>query len=94
MRRLRGPPAHQPVMKPEEVKPRAPLGQVHDTGLGRLGLQPESGQQGRELRKRSLCLFPGAAHHHHVVGIADQFAMLLGPPCPVQPVQVGITEQR
>ena len=94
MRRFRGPPAYQPVVKPEEVKPGVPFGQLHDAGLGRLGLQPEPGQQDRQPRERGLRLFPGVAHDHRVVDVADQHAVLARLPCPVQPMQVGVTEQR
>jgi hypothetical protein len=73
---------------------RYPHGQVHDAGLGRLGLQPQARQQSGEPRKRGLGLLPGVAHDDRVVRITDQHTVLARLPCPVQPVQVDVTEQR
>src|SRR3954464_8898381 len=52
------------MVKAEEVKPLAAVGQVHDAGLGRLGLQPQLGQQRGQPRQRGLGLLPAGAHHH------------------------------
>ena len=89
----RAPPvtADQPMVKPEEIKPRASHRQVHDAGLRRLGFQTQLGQQDRQLRQRSLGLFPGRAHHHHVIGETDQHPMLANVPCPIDPVQVNVS---
>ena len=82
------------MVKAEEIEPLAPFGQVHDAGLGRLGLQPQLGQQHRQPRQRGLGLLPACAHHDHVVGEAHQNAVLPTRPCPVQPVQVDVGQQR
>jgi hypothetical protein len=42
----------------QEVQPLASFDQMHDTGLGRLGLQPEIAQQNRQPRKRGFGLSP------------------------------------
>ena len=94
MRRSGSPPAHQPMVEAEEVEPLAPFDQVHDAGLGRLGLQPKLGQQVTQPPKGGFGLLPGGAQHQRVVGVADQHAMLTRLPCPVQPVQVDVGEQR
>jgi len=44
------------MVKAEEVEPLAPFGQVHDAGLGRLGLQPKLGQQVTQPPKGGLGL--------------------------------------
>jgi hypothetical protein len=46
------------MVKPEEVEAFLALGQVHDAGLGRLGFQPELGQQRGQPRQRGLGLLP------------------------------------
>jgi hypothetical protein len=51
------------MVKPEEVEAFLALGQVHDAGLGRLGFQPELGQQRGQPRQRGLGLLPASAHH-------------------------------
>jgi len=43
-------------MKPEEIKSGFILSQVHDAGLGRLGLQPRARQQNGQPRQRGLRL--------------------------------------
>jgi hypothetical protein len=42
------PGAHQPVVEAEEIKSLTTLGQVHDPGLGRFGLQAQLSQQDRQ----------------------------------------------
>jgi hypothetical protein len=64
------------MVKAQEVESLAPFGQVHDAGLGRLGPQPQLGQQPRQPCQRGLGLLSVAAHHHHVVGEAHQDAVL------------------
>jgi hypothetical protein len=91
-RRSGSPPAHQPMVKAEEVKPPAAFGQVHNAGLGRLGLQAKLGQQCGQPRYRGLGLLPGGAQHQRVVGGAHPHPVLACPPCPVQPVQVDSAE--
>jgi hypothetical protein len=82
------------MVKAEEVETLLALGKVHDAGLGRLGLQPKFGQQSGQPRERGLGLLPRPAHHHRIIGIAHQHAVLACRPCPVQPVQVHVAEQR
>ena len=52
------------------------------------------GQQLSKPRKRGLGLLPGTAHHHQVVGEADQHPVLARIPHPIEPVQVDVAEQR
>ena len=80
-------------MKTQEVKPRAPGLQVHEAGLGRLRLQSEISQQGRQALQRPLGLAAGPAHHDQVVGEPHQHPVALVP-CPVEPVQVDVAHQR
>jgi hypothetical protein len=82
------------MVEAEEVEAFLAFGQVHDAGLGRLGLQPKLGQQVTQPPKGGLGLLPGGAQPQHIVGVADQHAMLAHLPCPVQPVQVDVGEQR
>ena len=58
----------------------------------------------REMDSRGLRVFgpgpgllglpPGTAHHHQVIALAHQHAVLVLIPRPVQPVQVDVAEQR
>ena len=63
--------AHQTVVEAEKVQPLTPDLQVHDPGLGRLGLEPKIAQQNPQPLQGGLGLLPGCAHHHQVVGIPD-----------------------
>jgi hypothetical protein len=69
------------MVKAEEIEPFPALGQVHDAGLGRLGHQPQLGQQHRQPLKRGLGLPSAVAHHDHVVGEAHQDTVLATRPC-------------
>ena len=82
------------MVKPEEIKPRFSHRQPDDAGLRRFGFQTQLGQQDSQLRERSLGLFPGGAHHHHVIGEPDQHPMPANVPCPIDPVQVDVSQQR
>ncbi len=88
------PPAHQTVVKAQEIQPLTVLHQMHDPGLRRLRFQPEVGQQDRQPRKRSLGLLPGIAHDNRVVGVSDQHTVPTFIPCPIDPVQVDVRQQR
>ena len=78
----------------QEVQPGATLDQMHDAGLGRLRFQPEVGQQHRQPRQRGLGLLPCFAHDDRVVGVPDQHPMPALIPCPIDPVQVDVRQQR
>jgi len=67
---------------------------LHDPGLGRLRFQTEVGQQDFQLRKRSLGLPFRGAHHHHVIGEPHQDPVLTRIPCPIDPVQIDVRQQR
>jgi hypothetical protein len=58
MRRAGSPTTHQPVVKAQEVQPLAPFNQMHDTGFGGLGLQPEIAQQSRQPLQGGFGLLP------------------------------------
>lgn len=82
------------MVKAEEVETLAPLGQVHDPGLGRFRFQTEGGQQCRESRERGFGLLPGRAHHHEIVSEPDQPPIHPVVPRPVEPMQVDVAQQR
>jgi hypothetical protein len=74
------------MVEPEEVEPLATLDQVHDPRLGRLGLQPQVGQQHSKPRQRGLGLPTGPADHQQIIGVPHQ-RPVRATPRPVQPVQ-------
>ena len=86
--------ADQPVVKTEEIKSPATHSQPHDPGLGRFRFQTEIGQQAPQLPEGSFGLRARRAHHQHVVGVTHQHSVLALIPCPVQPVQVDVSQQR
>jgi hypothetical protein len=71
------------MMKSQEVQALTALGQVHDSGLARLGHQPQIREQPNQMRERILGLPTGPAHDHHIVGLcgpadyADRGVMVL-----------------
>src|SRR6185369_5264374 len=58
VRRPGSPPAHQPIVEAQEIHSRTAFDQMHDAGLGCLGLQPEITQQDRQPLQSGLGLFP------------------------------------
>ena len=58
MRRPGSPPAHQPIVKAQEIHSLTAFDQMHDAGLGCLGLQPEITQQSRQPLQGGLGLLP------------------------------------
>jgi hypothetical protein len=87
------PRAHQPVMEAQEVQAFTTDLQVHDAGLGRFRLQTEPGQQTGQARERPFGLVLRPAHDDQVVGEPHQSPVAFIP-CPVEPVQVDVAEQR
>jgi hypothetical protein len=63
---------------------------VHDSRLGRLGLQAQTGQDRRDLAERVLGLASGLAHQHEIVGVAHQYRVAIGLPLPVEPMQIDV----
>ena len=81
------------MVEAEEIKTPASFLQVNDPGLRRLRLQTHFAQQNREGPEGPFGLLAGGAHHHQIIGEADQDSHPAGLPSPVQPVQVDIAEQ-
>jgi hypothetical protein len=58
-----------------------------------LQLQPQTGQTLTQHAQRPFGLPSAVADRHQIIGIADQHPVALAP-CPVEPVQVDVGEQR
>jgi hypothetical protein len=86
--------AHVAVMEAEEVEALASFPQLHDPRLGLFRLKPELGQKRPEHAERAPGFGLRPAHHHEIVGVADEHTVPTCLPCPVEPVQVDVAEQR
>jgi hypothetical protein len=82
------------MVEPEEIKAGSTLDQMHYSSLRLFRAQPQVGQQAAQPFQRGLRLCLRATHHHGVVAVPDEHPVLLGPPFPVQPVQVDVGQQR
>ncbi len=80
--------------KPRKSSPSPPTCRCTIRVLAALGSSPRSASRSVKPRQGGLGLLPGGAHHHQVVGVADQHPVLAGRPRPVQPVQVDVRQQR
>lgn len=84
------------MVEAEEIETLSAPGEVDDTGLLRMQLQPELGQHRTGQCARLLGAFPGRAQDHEIVAVPHQHPepVPVALPCLVQDVQGNIGEQR
>ena len=82
--------AHPAMLEAKEVHAFPAFAQVHDPRLGFLRLKAELGQDRPQRTEGALGLPFGPAHHHEVVGIADEHPRGPRLPRPIKPVQVDV----
>jgi hypothetical protein len=70
-------------MKAQKVQARTVLGQMHDPGLGGLGLKAHARQRRRDHHEGILGFASGLAHHHEIVGVTDEHPDAMCLPFPV-----------
>ena len=90
-------PAHALTqVTPEKVETLPTTREVDHSRLLRMQLKPEPREHVVHATPRFLDLRLRIAHHHEVIGIADQRAQscALGLPYPVEDVQVDVGQQR
>lgn len=86
--------AHPAMLEAEEVNAFPALAQVHDPCLGLFRREAEVGQDRPQHTQCALGLPFGPAHHHEIVGVADEHTLTVRRPCPVKPVEVDVGQQR